>query len=150
MKVEANSVEEYLENIPEERKPAFNKLRNVILKNLPDGFEECINYGMIGYVVPHQLYPKGYHVKPELPLPFCNIASQKNFIAFYHSGLYANPELHEWFTAEYAKTAKYKLDMGKSCVRLKKMDDIPFELIGELMSKMSVQQWIALYESVHH
>lgn len=149
MRIEANSVSEYLENIPEELKPAFNKLRNAILENIPAGFEECLNYGMIGYVVPHSIYPKGYHVTPDLPLPFCNIASQKNFIAFYHSGLYSNPDLHKWFIAEYGKSAKYKLDMGKSCVRFKKMDDIPFELIGDLMSKMTVDQWVSLYDAIH-
>jgi uncharacterized protein YdhG (YjbR/CyaY superfamily) len=146
MKVEANSVEEYLENIPEERKPHMNKLRDVILKNLPKGFKEELSYGMPGWVVPHSLYPPGYHCDPKLPLPFLSIASQKNFIGFYHMGLYAKEELYQWFVEEYKKHSKYKLDMGKSCVRLKRMDDIPYELIGELVGKMSAQDWIDLYE----
>lgn len=146
MKIEANTVGEYLQAIPEERKDSFNKLRDIIVKNIPQGFEECLSYGMIGYVVPHSTYPSGYHVNPSLPLPFVNIASQKNFIAFYHSGIYAIPELSEWFVEEYGKHAKYKLDMGKSCVRFKRLDDIPFELIGELMTKITVDDWISTYE----
>ena len=105
------------------------------LKNLPKGFKECISYGMLGYVVPHELYPNGYHVNPKLPLPFINLASQKNFIAVYHSGLYADPELMEWFVKVYPKHCKTKLDMGKSCIRFKKIDQIPMVLIGELVSK---------------
>ena len=147
MNIDAKSVEEYLSKVPEDRQEAFNKLRNTIVENIPEGFEECMNYGMIGYVIPHSLYPDGYHVDPKLPLPFTNIASQKNFIGFYHSGLYAIPELSEWFTKEYANHAKYKLDMGKSCVRLKRVDDIPFELIGELMQKVSTQDYIDVYET---
>ncbi len=146
MRIEANTVEEYLKAVPEERKEAFNKLRQTIVDHIPDGFEECINYGMIGYVVPHSTYPQGYHVTPELPLPFCNIAVQKNFIGFYHSGIYGSPELSAWFASEYAKAAKYKLDMGKSCVRLKRNDDIPYELIGRLMEKITVDDWIQIYE----
>lgn len=141
------TVATYLEKVPEERKAAFEQIRSEILSNLPAGFEECINYGMLGFVVPHSLYPKGYHCDPKLPLPFINLASQKNFIALYHMGLYANKELYDWFTLEYAKVCKYKLDMGKSCIRFKRMDDIPFELIGELCRKISPSDWIALYES---
>jgi hypothetical protein len=147
MKIEANTVEQYLHAIPEERKPVFNRLRDTIIENIPDGFEEQLSYGMIGYVVPVQIYPSGYYVDPELPLPFCNIASQKNFIGFYHMGIYSLPKLHQWFVEEYAKASKYKLDMGKSCVRLKRMDDIPFELIGKLMKKVSVKEWVEVYES---
>ncbi|MEE9430914.1 MAG: DUF1801 domain-containing protein [Melioribacteraceae bacterium] len=146
MKIEAKIVEEYLENIPEERKQSFNKLRETIVENLPKGFSEVLSYGMIGYVVPHDLYPDGYHCDPKLPLPFVNIASQKNFIALYNMGIYAKPELLDWFVKEYPKHCKYKLDMGKSCVRFKKIDDIPYKLIGELMTKMSVKDWITLYE----
>jgi len=146
MKIEAKNVKEYLENIPEERKPYFNKLRKVIQNNLPKGFEECLNYGMLGYVVPLKTYPDGYHCKPELPLPFINVASQKNFIALYHMGIYANPKIHNWFVNQYPKHCKYKLDMGKSCVRFKKLDDIPFDLIAELMQKYTVTQWINTYE----
>lgn len=125
MQYEAATPKEYLEQIPEDRKAPMEKLRSIILKNLPKGFEEGMNYKMIGYYVPHSVYPSGYHCDPKLPLPFMNIASQKNFIGFYHMGVYANPDLYNWFVAEYAKHCKYKLDMGKSCVRLKKMDDIP-------------------------
>lgn len=148
MKIPAQSVEEYLENLPEERKEPMQKLRKIISENLPEGFEEQLSYGMIGFVVPKTLYPKGYHCTPELPLPFLNIASQKNFIALYHMMVYADKSLHDWFTEEYPKVCKTKLDMGKSCVRFKKMDDIPYELIGELCKKVTPQQWIERYEKM--
>jgi len=146
MQLNAKSVKEYLEKLPQERIEHFKKLRKTILANLPKGFIEQINYGMIGYVVPHDMYPAGYHCDPKLPLPFANIASQKNFIGFYHMGIYTNPELLEWFVKEYPKHSDTKLDMGKSCVRFKKMDKIPYDLIGKLISKMSVNDWIKLYE----
>mgnify|MGYP005992932821 CR=1 FL=1 len=146
MQYEASTVDEYINQLPEERKVVLTKLRAIINKNLPKGFVEQINYKMPGYVVPHSMYPDGYHCTPELPLPFMNIASQKNFVALYHSGIYADPKLHSWFTTEYPKHCKYKLDMGKSCVRFKKMDDIPYKLIEELVQKMTPEQWIALYE----
>ena len=147
MKIEAKTVTQYLEQVPEERKSHFNQLRKVILENIPEGFSEEMNYSMLGYAVPHSLYPKGYHVKPELPLPFVNIASQKNFIGLYHMGIYANQEILDWFVEEYPKHCKYKLDMGKSCIRFKKMEDIPYELIAELMQKITVQDWVDIYES---
>lgn len=147
MQIKADTPEAYLQQIPEERQEAFNKLRQTILANLPAGFREEINYGMIGYVVPHSIYPSGYHCDTKLPLPFMNIASQKNFVALYHMGIYANPKLLEWFTTEYPKHSKTKLDMGKSCIRFKKPDQIPFELIGELAGKMTVADWIAVYEA---
>jgi uncharacterized protein YdhG (YjbR/CyaY superfamily) len=147
MKYIANSPEEYINQLPEERQDSFNKLRNTIFKHLPLGFEERMSYGMIGYVVPKSLYPAGYHCDPKLPLPFLNIASQKNFIALYHMGIYTDPELLQWFQSEYAQQCKYKLDMGKSCVRFKRMDDIPFDLIAELMQKMTPEDWINRYES---
>jgi len=146
MTIEAKTPEEYIEKLPGERKEAVSKLRDVIKNNLPKGFEECINYKMIGFVVPHSLYPNGYHVDPKLPLPFINIASQKNFVALYHSGIYANPKLHDWFVAEYPKHMKTKLDMGKSCIRFKNIKKIPYNLIAELCQKMTPQEWIALYE----
>ena len=142
----ASSPEEYIDQLPEERKSVISKLRAVITKNLPKGFEEQISYGMLGFVVPHSLYPDGYHCDPKLPLPFINLASQKNFIAVYHSGIYADPKLCNWFVTEYPKHVKTKLDMGKSCIRFKKMETIPFELIGELCTKMTVNEWIARYE----
>lgn len=147
MKIEANSPENYIEQIPDDRKQAFSKLRQTILDNLPKGFKEEMSYGMIGYVVPKSIYPLGYHCDTKLPLPFINIASQKNFVAFYHMGIYADKEILDWFTGEYPKYSKLKLDMGKSCVRFKKPDQIPFELIGKLVQKMSVEKWIEIYES---
>ena len=146
MKPTAKTVNDYLNELPEERKVPFLKLRNCILNNLPKGFEEEISYGMLGYVVPHDTYPNGYHCNPKLPLPFINLASQKNFIALHHLGIYSNPELLAWFTAEFPKHSVQKLDMGKGCVRFKKMDQIPFDLIAELAGKMSVENWIHYYE----
>ncbi|MEZ5045554.1 MAG: DUF1801 domain-containing protein [Chitinophagaceae bacterium] len=146
MKIEANSVQDYISKLPTDRVEAVENLRKEILKNIPKGFEETMNYGMIGYVVPHSIYPNGYHCDTKLPLPFANIASQKNSVNFYHMGIYADPQLLEWFQQEYPKHTKAKLDMGKSCIRFKKMEDIPVKLIGQLMKKMSVKDWIALYE----
>ncbi|MBK7009649.1 MAG: DUF1801 domain-containing protein [Saprospiraceae bacterium] len=147
MQSKATTVEEYLNELPEDRIAAMLQLQKIIKKNLPKGFSEEMNYGMLGYVVPHKLYPAGYHCDPKLPLPFLAIASQKNFIAIYHMGIYADPKLHDWFTNAYAELNIGKLDMGKSCIRFKNPAKIPFDLIGELVSKMSPQQWIALYES---
>lgn len=147
MQSTVKTVNEYLSELPEERKTAFLKLRDSILNTLPKGFEEQMSYGMLGYVVPHSIYPNGYHCNPKLPLPFINIASQKNFIALYHMGIYANPELLDWFTAEYPKHSSLKLDMGKGCIRFKKPDQIPFELIAELAAKISVEDWIECYET---
>ena len=142
----AESVEEYIQELPDERKPAMKKLRSVILQNLPAGFEETMSYGMIGYVVPHSIYPDGYHADPTLPLPFINLASQKNHIAIYHMGLYRDDTLMDWFTSEYPKHSDAKLNMGKSCIRFKNLDSIPYKLIGDLATKKSVQDWIAFYE----
>lgn len=147
MKSTALTPDEYVAQMPADRKEAMTKLRKEILKNLPKGFEECMSYGMIGYVVPHSIYPEGYHCDQKLPLGFANIANQKNFIAFYHMGIYANPELLQWFTEEYPKHTDAKLDMGKSCIRFKDPQKIPFKLFGELMKKLSVKEWIALYEN---
>ena len=141
------NVESYIAELPADRKEVFEHLRQTILENLPSGFAETISYGMVGYVVPHSIYPDGYHCNPKLPLPFLSIASQKNAISLYNMGIYADPSLLEWFTAEYPKHSNRKLDMGKSCIRFKKFDEIPFDLIGELVRKMSVDQWIKLYES---
>ena len=147
MQYQANTVQEYIDQIPEERKAPIRKLKQIVSDNLPKGFEEGILYKMIGFYVPHSIYPEGYHCNPKDPLPFINIASQKNFIALYHSGMYAKKELYDWFVSEYPKHSKYKLDMGKSCVRFKKIDDIPYDLISELCKKMSVEEWITIYES---
>lgn len=147
MQSKATTVNDYINELPEERKSAMTQLRLCISKNLPKGFDEQMSYGMIGYIVPHSLYPDGYHCTPKLPLPFINIASQKNFIALYHMGIYSKPELLEWFTIEFPKHSSQKLDMGKSCIRFKKMDQIPFELIGELCQKITVEDWIKYYEA---
>jgi len=147
MTYEAITPEEYVAQIPEERKPIISKLRKIIKDNLPKGFEEGLNYKMLGYYVPHSIYPEGYHCVPKLPLPFMNLASQKNSINLYHSGVYAKKELYDWFVAEYPKHSKRKLDMGKSCIRFKKMDDIPYDLIAELCTKLTVNEWINIYES---
>jgi uncharacterized protein YdhG (YjbR/CyaY superfamily) len=149
MQYKATSPEDYMSQIPDDRKEPMKKLRQVILNNLPKGVEETMSYGMLGYVIPHSVYPEGYHCTPELPLPFMNLASQKNFIAVYSMVLYAKKDLMDWFTSEYSKQCKYKLDMGKSCIRLKRMDDIPFDLIGQLTAKVSAEDWIKLYEDLY-
>ncbi|MBK8686104.1 MAG: DUF1801 domain-containing protein [Bacteroidetes bacterium] len=146
MQSKASSVEAYLKEMPEDRRAAIEKLRTVITSNLPKGFQEVMNYGMIGYVVPHELYPAGYHCNPKDPLPFAGLANQKNSISFYHMGIYIMPELLDWFQSTYPQHAKSKLDMGKSCIRFKKIDDIPYQLIGQLMKKMKVKDWIQVYE----
>ena len=146
MQSKAITVDDYLKELPDERREAIKKLRKVILNNLPKGFNEEMSYGMIGYVVPHSLYPDGYHCNPKLPLPFLNIASQKNFIVIYHMGMSADKKLLEWFTKEFVKQSKEKVDMGKSCLRFKKPDTIPYTLIGELAGKMTVTDWINIYE----
>ena len=142
-----NSPEEYIAQIPDERREAFGALRQTVLKNLPPGFKEVISYGMIGFVVPHEIYPQGYHCSPELPLPFVNIANQKNFIALYHMGIYSDPKLLAWFEQEYPKHCKTKLDMGKSCIRFKKPEQIPLGLIADLCQKMTPADWIQRYEA---
>ena len=146
MQYQANSVEDYIKQIPEERQPIVEKIRSVINKNLPKGLQEGILYKMIGWYVPHSKYPDGYHCDPKTPLPFLNLASQKNYIALYHMGLYANKDLYKWFVVEYPKHSSKKLDMGKSCIRFKNMEDVPYKLIGELCTKMEVDEWITLYE----
>ncbi|SHJ24466.1 DUF1801 domain-containing protein [Flavobacterium haoranii] len=143
----ATSPEQYINEAPKERREALQKLRTTILENLPKGFQEVMGYGMIGYSVPHEIYPAGYHCDPKTPLPFMSFASQKNSINFYHMGIYADKQLYDWFVAEFPKHSKKKLDMGKSCMRFKKVEDIPFELLGELSKKMTPEQWISLYES---
>jgi hypothetical protein len=147
MKATGKTVDEILISLTEDRAEPFNKLHDVIVNNLPKGFEAGISYGGLGYIIPHSIYPAGYHCKPIEPLPFAGLASQKNSINFYHMGIYSKPELYNWFVAEFPKHTKQKLDMGKSCIRFKKMDDIPYELIGELMTKMSMEEWISIYEN---
>jgi uncharacterized protein YdhG (YjbR/CyaY superfamily) len=148
MQSKAQTVEDYIKELPKERQEAITNLRKVIKKNLPKGFSEGMGYGNMGYSVPHSLYPAGYHCDPKQPLPFMGLASQKHFIAVYHMGVYADPKLLIWFTDAYAKAGVGKLDMGKSCIRFKKAENIPYALIGELASKMTPQQWIELYEKI--
>jgi hypothetical protein len=140
-------ITQYLELLPTDRQEALTKLITLAESNLPNGFEAIIQYKMPSFVVPKSIYPAGYHCTPTEPLPFISFASQKNFIAIYHMGLYSLPELYEWFVNEYPKHSKSKLDMGKSCIRFKKTHEIPFELLGELFTKMTPNQWIELYES---
>lgn len=146
MQSKATTVKQYIAELPDDRKKVISELRKQIKKNLPKGFKETMGYGMIGYVVPHSMYPNGYHCNPKDPLPFMNIASQKKFVAVYSMGIYSNPKLLKWFTDEYDKAGVGKLDMGKSCIRLKKMDKIPYELFGELASKVTPEEWITYYE----
>ncbi|MEO9531459.1 MAG: DUF1801 domain-containing protein [Crocinitomicaceae bacterium] len=145
MKIEAKNLDDYISKCPEDRIEAMQKLVDTVRDNIDSKFSEAMSYGMPGWVVPHSIYPDGYHCKPAEPLPFMSIASQKNFVAFYHMGIYANEELMKWFVDEYPKHCSKKLDMGKSCIRFKKVDDIPYELLGELVSKMSADDWISLY-----
>lgn len=147
MQIKASSPEEYIQQLPEERKETMQALRAIIKKNLPEGFEETMSYGMIGYVVPHSIYPAGYHCDTKLPLPFINIASQKNHIAFYHMGIYADKELMDWFIQEFPKHSERKLDMGKSCIRFKKPEHVTIDLFGELVSRISAKRWIEIYEA---
>lgn len=146
MPSKATSVEQYLDGLPADRKAAVATLRETIVKNLPKGFREGMAYGMPAYGVPHEIYPAGYHCDPKQPLPFMSIASQKNFIALYHMGLYAMPDLLEWFTAEYPKHTAARPDMGKVCVRFKKPEQIPYKLIAALVKKVSVKDWVEVYE----
>jgi uncharacterized protein YdhG (YjbR/CyaY superfamily) len=145
MQSKAKTVDEYIEELPPDRKPVIAALRATIKKNIPKGFEEVMSYGMIGYVVPHKLYPSGYHCDPKLPLPFINVASQKNHISVYHMGLYRGG-LMDWFQDEWNELSTKKLDIGKACIRFKKPDDVPVALVGQLASKITPQQWITLYE----
>jgi hypothetical protein len=140
------AVEEYLRSIAPERKEVFQRLHDTILSNLAPEFDVVMSYGMIGYVLPHKVYPAGYHCDPKLPLPFVSIASQKSHMALYHMGMYAKPELLDWFVQTYTAVTGKKPDMGKSCIRFKKPESIPIPLIGELIGKMSASEWIALYE----
>lgn len=137
---------DYGSDLPEDRREPMTKLRKVINKNLPKGFEERIGEGgTINWVVPFKTYPAGYHCDPSSPLGFITIASQKNFIAMYHMGLYGDKTLLDWFTAEWKKATAQKLDMGKSCVRFKKPNEIPFDVIGQLASKVTPVKWVEHY-----
>ena len=142
----ATTVASYIDALPTDRKTAFKKLRQVIKRNLPKGFKEVMNYNIPSYVVPHSIYPDGYHCDPKLPLPFLGLASQKNFIALHHMGIYADPKLLAWFKKEWPKHVDTRLDMGKSCIRFKKVESIPYDLVGKLAAKMTVKDWVSQYE----
>ena len=146
MTSKAETPEDYIAQLPEYRKEPIKKLNTLIIKQMPKGLESGMAYGMLAYYVPKSIYPDGYHCKPFPPLPFINLASQKNFIALYHAGMYAKKELYDWFVNEYPKHCKTKLDMGKSCIRFKKTDDIPYDLITQLLGKMNVEEWLDIYE----
>jgi uncharacterized protein YdhG (YjbR/CyaY superfamily) len=148
MQIKADTVEEYINQLPEDRQVVIEKIRKTIKANLPEGFEEMPSYGMIGYVVPHSIYPSGYHCSPKLPLPFINVGSQKNFISMHYMG-FADENVQDWFINEYPKHSSTKLDMGKGCIRFRKIDQIPYELIGQLVSKMTVEDWIGVYEDTY-
>lgn len=139
-------IDKIISNLPEDRKEVIQKLRKIINEHIPKGFEETISYGMLSWVVPKSIYPPGYHVKPNPPLPFLSLGSQKGHIGLYHMGIYADKELYEWFISEYPKYVDSKLDIGKSCIRFKKMEEIPYELVGKLVTKMTPKDWIQKYE----
>jgi uncharacterized protein YdhG (YjbR/CyaY superfamily) len=148
MRSDAATPDEYILALPDDRRTVVSAVRDAINAALPDGFQEGIAYGMIGWSVPHSIYPKGYHVDPSRPLGMIALASQKNHIAVYHHGLYPGTKLHEWFVGEWPKHSAKKLDLGKSCLRFKKPEDIPLELISSLAGRMTPEQWVHAYESM--
>jgi hypothetical protein len=149
MKSNAKTVEEYLNGLPPERREAISAVRKVILANLPQGYQECMSYGMIGYVVPHSLYPKGYHCDPKLPLPFANLGSQKNHMALYLMTVYGDSKTEQWFRKAWERAGK-KLDMGKACVRFKRLEDVPLEVVGQVIARTPVADYLARVESARH
>jgi hypothetical protein len=146
MQSSAATVAEYLKQLPEDRRAAISKVRSVIRKNLPKGFAEQMTYGMIGYVVPHKLYPPGYHCNPEQPLPYACLASQKNYMSLYLMSIYGDGELARWMREQFQARGK-KLDIGKSCIRFKKIEDLPLDVIAEALSRVSVDAYIERVES---
>ena len=142
----ATTPDEYVAGLPEDRREMISAMRKVINDNLPEGFKECLSYGMIGWVVPHSLYPPGYHCDPKLPLGFMNLASQKNHISLHAMCLYGGNKHLEWFQNEWPKHSKKKLNMGKACIRFAKPEDVPLDLIGQLAARITPQQWIDMYE----
>ena len=154
MKSTAKTVDEYVKSLPEDRREAISAIRKVILDNLPEGYQECISYGMIGYVVPHSIYPKGYKCNPKLPLPFVNLGSQKNHMALYLMCTYGDAKTDQWFRKAWEKTGR-KLDGGKAqqmgrigCIRFKRLEDVPLEVVGQLIARTPVADYIARIESV--
>jgi uncharacterized protein YdhG (YjbR/CyaY superfamily) len=142
-------VSDYIKGIDPKWKTMVQKIRGLIKKNIPKGFKETISYGMIGYVVPKSIYPAGYHANPKEPLPMINLAAQKNYVALYHMGLYAKGKLKDWFIKEYEKTVRKKIDMGGACIRFKREDDIPYALIEELVTLVTVEEYIGYYEKMY-
>ena len=146
MQSDAKTPQEYLEQLPPDRRETMENLRAAVLENLPSGLMEIMLYGMICYVIPHSLYPKGYHVDPKLPVTMLGIASQKNHIALYHMGIYAFPQVCQWFMAAYGRAMGKKPDIGKSCIRFRLAANIPYGLLGELCSKVTVTDYLRVYE----
>lgn len=140
-------VNAYLEALVPERQEAMNRLINIIMQHIPPGFELTMQYGMPAFIVPFSRYPQGYHCKKGEPLPFISMAAQKHFLTLYHCGLYALDDVLQWFRSEYPKYSSHKVDMGKGCIRFRYLDDIPYDLLAELMQKISVERWIEVYES---
>lgn len=146
MQSKAKTVEEYLAELSPERRASIEAVRKVILSNLDSDCEEGMQYGMIGYFIPHRIYPAGYHCDPRQPLPYACLASQKNYMSLYMMCLYAHTPLAQWFETEWKKTGK-KLDMGKSCLRFKSSDDLALEVIGEAIRRVPASKYIEIYES---
>lgn len=147
MKSRATNIKEYLAELPEDRRKAIKIVRDVILKNLPKGYEEILQNGAIGYVVPHSIYPAGYHCDPKQPLPYVGLASQKNHMAIYMMCIYSDPDQEKWFRDAWTKTG-LKLDMGKSCVRFKKIEDVPLDVVGKAIKRVPVKKFIDFYEKI--
>jgi uncharacterized protein YdhG (YjbR/CyaY superfamily) len=147
MQSKAQTVAQYLKDLPPDRKAALSKVRAVVKKHLPEGYKETMQYGMITYVVPLKLYPQGYLGKKDVPLPYIALASQKNYMSLYLMNIYQESKTASWFENEYKKSGK-KLDMGKSCVRFKSVEDLPLELIAKAVALLSVDEFIKLYEKV--
>lgn len=146
MNHDAKTVEEYLNNLTDERRRVVGRLRDFIIEALPNGFEEKLVYGMITYVVPKSIYPNGYRANPKQPLPFLSLAAQKNHIAIYHMAIYSQPDLLAWYKAEYSRLDIGRPDLGKSCLRFKNLEKIPYGLIGELCRKVTPEQFVEIYE----
>jgi hypothetical protein len=146
MQSSATTVEQYLAELPDDRRQALQAVRRAILDNLPPGYEEGMQYGMIGYYVPHSVYPAGYHCDPKQPLPFAALASQKNHMSVYLMCVYGDTEHEAWFREAWLKTGK-KLNMGKSCVRFRKIEDVPLEVVGESIRRVSTEKLIEFYDS---
>ena len=146
MPSQAEPVENYLAELPEDRRQTLEAVREAVLKNLPKGYAEGMQYGMIGYFVPHEVYPPGYHTDPKQPLPFAGLAARKNYVAIYLMSVYGDPEQEAWFREAWAETGK-KLDMGKSCVKFKTIEDVPLKVIGQAIKRVPVKKYVDNYEA---